>query len=478
MTKYKVIIGMEVHIELQTKGKLFTNVSADFFGKLPNRNVHPLCLGMPGTLPVINQEAVAYAIMTGSVLNCTVHPYSVFARKHYFYPDLPKGYQISQYEKPICTTGDIIIEVNGQAKQIGITRLHLEEDTGKLTHVEDGSLVDLNRAGVPLMEIVSEPDMRTAEEAYIYVNQIRQIVRYLGVSTGDMEKGAMRCEVNLSLKPIGSKVLGTKVEIKNLNSFRTVRNSIDYEIKRQTKVLDEGGKIEQVTMGWDEDNKKTVVRRRKEDAHDYRYFPEPDLPPLNLDPAWIEKIISTMPELPTSKVKRYVEEWGLSKEQANILTENSERAEYFERLVVTAKDNVPTKSIADWVQGELFRYLNETNVTIDDIKFTPDDFIRVIKLVKDGTINRLAGKEVLAEIWQTGDKPDQIIKAKGLKQISDSGALETIVDKVIADNPKPVAQFKGGKEATMKFLVGQVMRHSRGKANPKMAEKMLRKKLT
>lgn len=478
MTTYEAIIGMEVHIELQTESKMFCSCSADAFSAAPNTNVCPVCLGLPGALPVINERAVAFTIMTGQALGCEIHPHNVFARKNYFYPDLPKGYQISQYELPLCTNGKLQITANGSRKSIGITRVHLEEDTGKLTHVDGGSLIDLNRAGVPLMEIVSEPDIRTAEEAYAYVTQLRQIVRYLGVSSGDMEKGAMRCEVNLSLKPVNSDVWGTKVEVKNLNSFRAVRNAIAYEIERQTGVLESGGQIAQVTMGWDENRGQTVVQRTKEDAHDYRYFPEPDLPPLALDPAWIAELEASLPELPAAKTERYIAEWGLAENDAVALAENRARAEYFEAAVTAAAEKVSPRAVANWMVGEVFRLLNESGIAVEAIKFTPADFVRLIELVESDTINRLAGKDVLAEMWQSGAKPDAIVEKRGLKQISDSGALDAIITQVLAENSDAAAQFKAGKEKILGFLVGQVMRHSRGKANPKMAEKLLREKLT
>ncbi|HHJ06469.1 MAG TPA: Asp-tRNA(Asn)/Glu-tRNA(Gln) amidotransferase subunit GatB, partial [Anaerolineae bacterium] len=355
MTIYEAIIGMEVHIELKTKSKMFCGCSADFFGAPPNTHTCPVCLSLPGSLPVINQQAVAYTAMTGLALGSQINLHNVFARKNYFYPDLPKGYQISQYELPLCTGGQLDLNVKGTQKRVRITRVHLEEDTGKLTHVSGGSLVDLNRAGVPLMEIVSEADIHSADEAYAYVSKLRQIVRYLGVSSGDMEKGAMRCEVNLSLKPVDSNVWGTKVEVKNLNSFKAVRGAIAYEIERQTEVLQAGGQVEQVTMGWDESAGKTVLQRSKEEAHDYRYFPEPDLPPLNLSADWVAGLQVDLPELPAVKMARYVDEWGLLPKDAELLTESRERAEYFEAVVTAGK--ISPKSAANWIIGEAFRLL-------------------------------------------------------------------------------------------------------------------------
>ncbi len=478
MTTYEAVIGMEVHIELQTETKMFCGCSADAFSAAPNTNVCPVCLGLPGALPVINRRAVAFTIMTGQALNCTIHPHNVFARKNYFYPDLPKGYQISQYELPLCTAGKLEINVDGQRKTIGITRVHLEEDTGKLTHVDGGSLVDLNRAGVPLMEIVSEADIRSADEAYAYVSQLRQIVRYLGVSSGDMEKGAMRCEVNLSLKPVDSDVWGTKVEVKNLNSFRTVRNAIAYEIERQTAVLEAGGQVEQVTMGWDENRGRTVVQRSKEDAHDYRYFPEPDLPPLHLDEAWIAELAASLPELPAAKVERYTVEWALPPQDAAVLAENRDRAEYFEAVVAAGAGKISPRTVGNWMTGEIFRLLNESGLDVTAINITPQNFVRLMEMVEKGDINRLAGKDVLAEMWRTGADPDAIVEAKGLRQINDLSALDELVTRVLAENPDAVSAFKGGKEKIVGFLVGQVMRASRGKANPKIAEQRLRQKMS
>ena len=489
MTPYETIIGMEVHIELQTKSKMFCGCEAHFFGLAPNVNTCPTCLGMPGSLPVINEQAIAYTVMTGLALHCTIHPHNVFARKNYFYPDLPKGYQISQYELPLCTEGflyidavDVGIDVSdgtGQTKRIGVTRVHLEEDTGKSTHMGANSLVNLNRAGVPLMEIVSEPDLRSAAEAFAYVSKLRQLARYLGVSSGDMEKGAMRCEVNLSLKAVEAEEWGTKVEIKNLNSFRAVRNAIAYEVERQTELLaaGQGEAIVQETRGWDEEKRITVSQRSKEDAHDYRYFPEPDLPPLHLEKSWIASLEAALPELPDAKIARYVNQWGLSKQDAVVLAESQERAEYFEAVVAAGGDEVSPKSAANWVMGEAFRLLSETGMRVAEIKVSPADLVRLIALVENNTVNHLAGKEVFAEMWQSGQKPDPIIEARGLKQISDTDALKEIVIQVVSDNPGPVEQFRAGKEKVIGYLIGQVMRQTKGKANPKVTEALFREVL-
>lgn len=479
--KYEPVIGMEVHVELSTYSKMFCGCSAEFFGVAPNTHVCPICLGMPGTLPVINKKAVEYTIMTGLALNCEIQTHNVFARKNYFYPDLPKGYQISQYELPLCLNGYVDIEPDDSdtARRIRIRRVHLEEDTGKLTHVNNHSLVDLNRAGVPLLEIVTEADLHSADEAYAYVSKLRQLVRYLGVSSGDMEKGAMRCEVNLSLKADSTGEWGTKVEIKNLNSFRSVRNAIAYEIQRQSNVLDVGGSIEQVTMGWDENRGATVLQRTKEGDTGYRYFPEPDLPPLDLDPVWIEQIKAHLPQLPEAKIARYTTEFGLTKREARVLVEDRVVAEYYESVVLAADTarGVTPKLISNWVSGELFRLLGETGRDMVDVTIKPEQLVALIELVTAKTINQSAAKKTFEVMFQSGRWPQQIVAELGLQQISDTGQLITIARQVIAENPDPVEQFKGGKETIINFLVGQVMRATRGKANPQLAEQVLREQL-
>ena len=482
---YEPVIGMEVHVELDTASKMFCGCSAQAFGTPPNTHVCPICLAMPGTLPVINEQAVRYTVMAGLALNCTIQKHNVFARKNYFYPDLPKGYQISQYELPLCRDGFLTVEVGdttpgggvGEARTIRVCRVHLEEDTGKLTHVDGYSLVDFNRAGVPLMEIVSEADMRSAGEAYAYVTRLRQIVRYLGVSSGDMEKGAMRCEVNLSLRPIGADEFGTKVEVKNLNSFRSVRNAIAYEIERQTRLLEAGEPVFQVTMGWDEGAGVTREQRSKEEAHDYRYFPEPDLPPLNLEPAWIEEVKASLPELPDVKRDRFIAEYGLGRYDASVLVEDQAVADYFERAVNAAGDTLYPKLIANWVTGELFRLMNEADVTITDVKVSPENLVALIEMVNSGVINQSAAKKTFGVMWETGRPPQEIVEEQGLKQVSDASQLMEIVDQVIAHNPDAVARFKAGKETTIRFLIGQVMKATRGKANPQMVEPLLREQM-
>jgi aspartyl-tRNA(Asn)/glutamyl-tRNA(Gln) amidotransferase subunit B len=474
---YEPIIGMEVHVELNTASKMFCGCSAEAFGTPPNTHVCPICLGMPGTLPVINERAVRYTLMTGLALSCSTQEHNVFARKNYFYPDLPKGYQISQYELPLCRDGYLDIDVGDQIRRIRIRRVHMEEDTGKLTHVDGYSLVDFNRAGVPLMEIVSEADMGSAEEAYAYVTRLRQIVRYLGVSSGDMEKGAMRCEVNLSLRPAGSDELGTKVEVKNLNSFRSVRNAIAYEIERQTWLLEMGQPVTQVTMGWDEAAGVTREQRSKEEAHDYRYFPEPDLPPLNLQPAWIGEVKASLPELPDARRERLRADYDLSGYDTSVLVEDRAVADYFERVVQVAGDTISPKLVANWVTGELFRLMNETGTAIAEAKIGPEDLATLIAMVKAGAINQPAAKEAFGVMWETGRSPQEIVEERGLKQMSDAGELVAIVAQVIADNPDPAAQFKAGKETIIRFLIGQVMKVTHGKANPQLAEHLLREQL-
>ncbi len=477
---YEPIIGMEVHVELNTRSKMFCGCSADFFGAPPNTNVCPVCTGMPGTLPVINARAIEYTVKTGLALNCEIQQHNVFARKNYFYPDLPKGYQISQYELPLCLNGHVVIDPGeGQpARHIRIRRVHLEEDTGKLTHVDDHSLVDLNRAGVPLIEIVTEADIHSADEAYAYVSKLRQLVRYLGVSSGDMEKGAMRCEVNLSLKNVETGQWGTKVEIKNLNSFRSVRNAIAYEIERQTRVLAKGGQVEQVTMGWDENRSVTVLQRTKEGDTGYRYFPEPDLPPLELDPDWVAEIRAGLPELPDAKLARYTSELGLSQKEALVLVEDRAITGYFESVVAAAgSSGVTAKQISNWITSELFRLLSESGTTIANVPIEPAQLVTLIELVNAGAINQTAAKKILGVMFETGRGPGEIVKELGLEQISNKDELVGVIQQVIADNPGPVEQYRAGKETTIKFLVGQVMKATRGKANPQLAEELLQEQL-
>jgi aspartyl-tRNA(Asn)/glutamyl-tRNA(Gln) amidotransferase subunit B len=472
--QYEPIIGMEVHAELLTQSKMFCRCSANFFGAEPNTLTCPVCTGMPGVLPVINRKAVEYAIMTALALNCEIVEASVFSRKNYFYPDLPKAYQISMYDLPLSQNGWLEIEVDGSFKRIGIERVHLEEDTAKLFHMGGYSLVDFDRAGVPLMEIVSQPDMRSADEAYAYLTRLRQILRYLGVSSGDMEKGAMRCEANVSLRPVGSAGYGTKVEVKNLNSFRSVKLALDYEIQRQSGILDKGGSIEQVTMGWDEDRGVTVVQRSKEYAHDYRYFPEPDLPPLSISREWVEETRNRLPELPETRRNRFVAGYGLSAYDADILTTDKAVADYFETCVKTYPE---AKAVSNWITGELFRLLKETETDIEEVRITPAALAGLLTLVEKGVINQNTAKSVLGEMFQSGRVAAEIVAEKGLAQISDAGELGQIVDQVIAANPDPVAEYRAGKERLLGWFVGQVMKATGGKANPQLVTELLKEKL-
>jgi len=483
--EYEAVIGIEVHAQLLTKSKMFCRCSADYAAAEPNTHVCPVCLGMPGVLPVINQKAVEYTAMTALALNCQIPEFSKFDRKNYFYPDLPKGYQISQYDLPLSRDGWLEIEIGGEAKRIGIERVHLEEDTAKLFHTGEHSLVDFNRAGVPLMEIVSWPDIRTPEEARQYLTRLRTILRYLGVNSGNMEEGAMRCEANISLRPQGSNELGTKVEVKNLNSFHSVKLALDYEIERQTKVLEAGGRIEQVTMGWDEARGVTVVQRSKEYAHDYRYFPEPDLPPLVISREWVAGIRERLPELPDARRDRFVEQYGLSHYDADVLTAEKPVADYFESCVkkgLGTRDKVQgeisAKVITNWVTGELFRLLKDTGTDIEVVKVQPEHLVELLALVEKGAISISIAKEVFGEMFQTGRPAAQIVQEKGLGQISDTGELSRIVEQVIAENPGPVAEYLGGKEPVLRFLVGQVMKITRGQANPRLVNELLKKKLS
>ena len=473
---YEAIIGMEVHAQLLTASKMFCGCSADYADAPPNTHVCPVCLGMPGVLPVINKRAVEQTVRTGLALNCQIASTAVFARKNYHYPDLPKGYQISQYELPLCRDGWLEIELaDGQRRRIRIRRAHLEEDTGKLMHVDGYSLVDLNRAGVPLLEIVSEPDMRSAEEAYAYVVRLRQILRYLGVSSGDMEKGAMRCEVNVSVRPVGATEFGTKVEIKNLNSFRAVRLALEYEINRQIALLERGEAVEQVTMGWDEERGRTVVQRTKESAHDYRYFPEPDLPPLALSPQWVEELRATLPEMPLARRDRLMARYGLSRQDADLLTEERAVADFFE-AAVRAYAGEP-RAIANWITGELFRLLNAAGVEIAEAQVTPEGLAELQTMVDQGTINLNTAKRVLDAMFRTGRAPRAIVEEEGLAQVSDEEALAGIVAQVVAEHPDEVKRYRAGKTSLLGWFMGQVMRATRGKANPQIVRQLLQEAL-
>jgi len=472
---YEPVIGLEVHAQLLTQSKMFCACGTSF-GLPANTQTCPICLGMPGTLPVVNRKAVEMAIRTGLALNCTIQSTNRFARKNYFYPDLPKGYQISQYEEPICEHGWVEVSVGSSPKRIKIRRAHLEEDAGKNVHDAGagGSRVDLNRAGTPLLEIVTEPDMRSADEVVAYLKMLRDVLMYLGVCDGNMEEGSLRCEPNLSLRPVGQKALGTKVELKNINSFKFVKEALEYEIKRQTNVLNEGGKVNQETRLWDVEKGVTATMRSKEEAHDYRYFPDPDLVPLSLSVEWIEELRQTVPELPAVRQKRFVSEYGLPEYDTGVLTVSKPLADYFEFCVKLF--NQP-KAVSNWVMGELLRELNNSGTAVSDSPVSPERLVSLLKLVDNGTISLKVAREIFPELYASKMSPEQIVQEKGLTQVSDEGALGKIIDEVIAKNPAQVAQYRSGKEQVFGFFVGQVMKGSGGKANPGKVNELLRRKL-
>ncbi|MDK2982492.1 MAG: aspartyl-tRNA(Asn)/glutamyl-tRNA(Gln) amidotransferase subunit [Chloroflexota bacterium] len=478
-TNYIADIGLEVHVELATNSKMFCSCAVvDPTTTAPNTSVCPVCCGMPGVLPVINRNAVELAIKAGLALNCTIAETSIFARKNYFYPDLPKGYQISQYEYPLAVKGYLLINTSEGEKKIRVTRAHLEEDTGKLTHVgENGetySLVDLNRAGVPLLEIVSEPDMHTVEEVKAYSTELRRILRWLGISSGDMEKGSMRFEANLSMRPEGCQELGIRVEVKNLNSFRAMEQAILYQMDVQRETLAGGGKVAQQTLGWNEAEGKTVIQRSKEDANDYRYFPEPDLPPLVVDSAWLESIKEGMPELPRDKRAHFAKDLGLNQEDVDRLVEERSVCQFYEDCLAAAPQLSP-KLIVNWMMTDLFGWLNQHGKSLDSVE--PQAFVALLELVDKGTINQSTGKEVLAEMLSGGKSAQEIIDAKGLHQISDSSLITDLVQGVLEANPKEVQAYLGGKETLANWMFGQVMREAKGKANPQVVKVELQRQL-
>lgn len=472
---YETVIGVEVHAQLRTNSKMFCGCGTTF-GLSANSQTCPVCLGLPGSLPVINRTAVDMAVRAGLALNCTIDTNNQFARKNYFYPDLPKGYQISQYESPICRHGWIEIPDGSRTKRIRIRRAHLEEDAGKNIHETgtSGSHVDLNRAGTPLLEIVTEPDMGSADEVVAYLKGLRDILMYLEVCDGNMEEGSFRCEPNLSLRPVGQKEFGTKVELKNINSFRYVKDAVEYEIKRQTKVLSEGGTIRQETRLWNIERGETVVMRSKEEAHDYRYFPDPDLVPLKLDDEWIERLRTDLPELPALRTKRFVSAYGLPEYDATILTASKGMADYFE--VCVKQFNQP-KTVSNWVMGELTRELNNSRTAISESPITPERLVSLFRMVDKGTISLKVAREIFPEFYSSGKTPEQIVQEKGLTQVSDEETLAKIIEEVLGKNPGQVAQFKEGKQQVLGFLVGQVMKASGGKANPGKVNELLRKRL-
>ncbi len=478
LTKYEPVIGLEVHVQLGTKTKIFCSCPLEF-GAPPNTNVCPVCLGLPGALPVLSRKAVELAIGAAIALHCKVNPFSRFARKNYFYPDLPKGYQISQYDQPLAEHGYVDIVTAKGEKRLGVTRIHMEDDAGKSIH--DGfkdsdrfTYVDLNRSGTPLIEIVSEPDMRSSEEAYAYLTEVKQTLQYVGVSDCDMEKGQLRCDANVSLRRRGTEKFGTKAEIKNLNSFRYVKMALDYEIERQGELLEAGQKIEQETRLYDVDSGRTVSMRSKEHAHDYRYFPEPDLVPLRISEHWLYAVRSSLPELPQDRRKRFIKDYGLREYDAQVLTLTRETGDYFE---VAAKITGDGRTTANWVVGDLMGLLKAAGTEIVQAPISAQNLGELVALLNRGELSGKLAKEILPKMFETGDSASVIMEREGLKQISDSGALEKIVDEVLSANPKQVEQYKSGKTAVMGFLVGQVMKASRGQANPSVANETLKRKL-
>ena len=470
--KYEVVIGLEVHAQLKTKSKIFAPDKNEF-GQEPNSLTSPITLGMPGVLPVLNKECVNMGILTGLALNCEIPSRCKFDRKQYFYPDLPKGYQISQYDEPICVNGHL--DING--KRIGITRAHLEEDAGKLVHAGANglagstySLVDLNRAGTPLLEIVSEPDMRSSEEAKNYMEELRNIVRYIGVCDGNLEEGSMRCDANISIMPKGSKEFGTRAEIKNVNSFAALQRAIEYEIERQIEIVEEGGQVVQETRLWDDNARETRSMRGKEDAHDYRYFPEPDLMPLEISREWVEKIKAEMPELPSQKRARY-QGIGLSEYDASVIVEQMGLALFFDKVLELGAN---PKTAVNFIMGEIAAYLKEDHIEITDTKLTPENLAELIALIEKGTISNNIGKQIIIEMLKDGTKASVIVEKKGLSQISDEGAIKELVQKVVDAHPNEVEAYKNGKTNLLGFFVGQIMKETKGRANPKTVNQLLR----
>jgi len=497
--EFEPVIGLEVHAELETKSKMFCACPVvDPTLAEPNVAVCPVCSGMPGVLPVVNERAVEYALRVALALECEIAHTSIFARKNYFYPDLPKGYQISQYEQPLARNGRLTILTTKGESVVRIRRVHLEEDTGKLTHIvaggdlagiqaagqqggENYSLVDLNRAGIPLLEIVSEPDLHSAEEVRAYATSLRSILRYLGVNSGDLQKGVLRIEPNVSLRPVGTPQLGTRVEIKNLNSFRALQRGVAYEIQRQSELLRQGKKVRQETVGWDELRGITVTQRVKEQEDDYRYFPEPDLPPLEIEPAWIERIRTSLPELPTAKFHRFRKQYSLNAYDTGVLVAEKAVADYFEQAVASLstqdEPGVSPKMLANWISGELFGLLNQVGATIDVTRVTPRSLAELVRMVARGEINQNIAKSVLAEIFTTGKSAAEIIAARGLQQISDASFIARLVEKVLAENPQPVNEYLDGKQNIARWLFGQVMRAAKGHANPQVVQQELERQL-
>lgn len=477
--KYEAVIGLEVHTELQTKTKIFCSCRTSF-GADPNTNVCPVCLGLPGVLPVLNKKVLEYAVRAGLALNCEISRFSKFDRKNYYYPDLPKNFQTSQFDLPICEHGYLDVEVEGEKRRIRITRAHMEEDAGKLVHHgtsitdSDYSLVDYNRTGTPLLEIVSEPDMRSAKEAVAYMEKMRAILQYVGISDCRMEEGSLRCDANVSVRPVGQKELGTKTEIKNINSFKGVERAIEYEAMRQAELLEDGGKVVQETRTWDEKEGVTKSMRTKEEANDYRYFPEPDLVPFTVSDEYIENIRKSLPELPDARKERYMKEFGLSSEDAVFMTNDKATADYFEAAVDAGAD---PKACVNWLMGEFASQLSTDGIEISKAPVNAENLAALLKLISKGTISGKIAKKVFATMWKEGGNPEEIVKAQGLVQISDTAELSKLVDEVVGKNPKAVEDFKAGKKKAVGALVGQIMKATKGKANPRVINELLNKKL-
>ena len=483
---YEVVIGLEVHSQLSTLSKMFCSCASSYQDASPNTLVCPVCMGMPGVLPVINREAVRLVISTGLAMNCAIARQTKFDRKNYPYPDLMKGYQISQYDQPIASNGSLEIDVNGTEKTVGVTRVHLEEDVAKLLHRtedfgEGYSLLDINRAGVPLMEVVSEPDMRSPDDARSYLTQVHSILRYLGVSTANMEEGSFRCDANISVRPEGSTELGAKVEVKNMNSFRSVYRALEFETERQIRASREGERIVQETRGWVDDKGITVSQRSKEYASDYRYFPEPDLPPILIEPSWVQELEQELPELPRARMARFVGQYGLSDYDSALLTASRETADYFE-LVVAADGGGKAveglaKSAGNWILGEMTRLMNLTEKGIGHVLVEPRHLVELIEMVDDGRLNSNMAKRAFEEMFESGRSPGDIAETAGMTQISDADSIDLVVSEAIDNNPQPVADYREGKETALRFLMGQVMKATQGKANPQMVTSLLKEKL-
>ena len=479
--EYEPVIGLEVHCQLLTESKIFCGCSTRF-GAPPNTSVCPVCLGMPGTLPVLNRRAVEFALRAALALDCDVNPVSIFARKNYFYPDLPKGYQISMYDRPLAVRGHLDVEAAGRTRRIGITRIHMEEDAGKLLHEgfpdsDRKSYVDYNRSGVPLIEIVSEPDLRSPEEAHAYYSSLRSALVYLGVTDGNMEEGSLRCDANVSLRPRGETALGTKAELKNLNSFKFVQHALEYEIRRQADLLSRGQRVTQETRLYDAAEDRTYVMRSKEEAHDYRYFPEPDLPPLQVETAWIDEVRRRLPELPAARRRRFVKEWGLKDQSAQVLTSSRPLADYFEATATAAGDG---QAAANWIETEILRKIKEDKIEIkepEDVPLAPGRLGQMIVMIRDGTISGKIAKDVFEMIYATGKDPAEVVRERGLAQVTDEGPIRAAIGKVIAENPDQLAKYRAGKTALLGFFVGQVLKATGGKANPALVNRLLKERL-